>query len=55
MNTQNFIYIQLAAVGQLIALEMNVMTRHVEPQTMCYCEEDIFWPTYIKVFGVHRT
>jgi hypothetical protein len=33
MNTQNFIFVQLAAVGQLIALEMNVMTRHVEPQT----------------------
>jgi len=43
MNTQNFIHIQLAPVGQLIALELNVMTRHIEPQTsQCAAVRKIF-------------
>jgi hypothetical protein len=36
MNTRNFIHIQLAAVGQLITLQMNVTTRHIETQTSQY-------------------
>lgn len=43
MNTQNFIHIQLAAVGQLVALEMNVTTRHVESHTsQCAAVRKIF-------------
>jgi hypothetical protein len=56
MNCLNSIHIKLAAVAQLIALEMNVRTRHIEPQSsQCAAVRNIFpWPTYTKVFGGHR-
>lgn len=57
MNTLNSVHIKLAAVVQLVALEMNVTTRYVEPQTSQYASvRKIFpWLTYTKVFGVSRT
>jgi hypothetical protein len=48
MNTQNFIHIQLAAVGQLIALQMNVTTRHIEPQTSQYAAARKIFPGRLK-------
>jgi hypothetical protein len=47
----------LAAVVQLVALEMNVATRHVEPQNAQFAvvRKTFPWLTDTTTFGGHRT